>query len=251
MDWYAQLCDLSLGYQIEFVGGDVSREPISIHCADDARALSCSSGLLPSPGMRQCQSGGSGGGGSGGDCGCAAIPPSACVGLRQSTVKRSLAIAAACAARPATPPDPLEPSVRATCGATGSFTSPGMRQWHSGGGGGDCRRGYFAASVATPVLVLSVEPSSIALTYGGGRVGMLPATGHSASGGRALGGMLTAHPGDLTPAAFPGSGTARCLFRHMPSDRWRVERLARVLAAPRRATGVPAALPGFGTARCL
>ena len=48
--------------------------------------------------------------------------------------------------------------------------------------------------------------------------------------------------GDRTPAAFPGSGTARCLFRHMPSDPWRVERPGRVLTAPRRATG-PRRLP--------
>jgi hypothetical protein len=32
----------------------------------------------------------------------------------------------------------LEPSVRVACAATGSLTSPGMRQCHSGGGGDDC-----------------------------------------------------------------------------------------------------------------
>ena len=40
----------------------------------------------------------------------------------------------------------------------------------------------------------------------------------------------------------PGPRTARCLFRYMPSDPWRVERPGRVLTAPRRATG-PRRLP--------
>jgi hypothetical protein len=38
--------------------------------------------------------------------------------------------------------------------------------------------------------------------------------------------------GDRTPAAFPGSGTARCLFRHTPSDLWPAQRWGRVLTAP-------------------
>jgi len=56
--------------------------------------------------------------------------------------------------------------------------------------------------------------------------------------------MLTAMPGDRTPAAFPRFGTARCLFRHMPSDPLRVERPGRVLTAPPRATGLGGGFPG-------
>jgi hypothetical protein len=33
-------------YQIEFVDGGGNREPVSIHCVDDAQALSWASGLL-------------------------------------------------------------------------------------------------------------------------------------------------------------------------------------------------------------
>ena len=33
-------------YRIAFVGGDDNREPLSIHCVDDAQALRWASGLL-------------------------------------------------------------------------------------------------------------------------------------------------------------------------------------------------------------
>jgi len=39
-------------------------------------------------------------------------------------------------------PDPLERSCSRRCEVTSSLTSPGMRQRHSGGDGGDCGHGY-------------------------------------------------------------------------------------------------------------
>ena len=57
-----------------------------------------------------------------------------------------------------------------------------------------------------------------------GRTGMLPAMmpiGLRRSS--AWRGMQKANPRRPDPSAFPGSGTARCLFRHMPSDPWRGE----------------------------
>jgi hypothetical protein len=60
---------------------------------------------------------------------------------------------------------------------------------------------------------LWLSPTSIAFNLRGCGRAMLPAICHSASGGRTLGGMVPAHPGDRTAAAFPGSGKARCLFR--------------------------------------
>jgi hypothetical protein len=57
---------------------------------------------------------------------------------------------------------------------------------------------------------------------GCGRTGVLTPICHSASGGRALGGMLTANPPATGPGGFPGSGTTRCVSGRMASDLWRI-----------------------------